>query len=168
MIHIAFLQHISLTQILDGHKTCESRLSVNRHPARNTAPGDILLLKCRDVRASAVVSRIEIYESLGPLDIDALRDLYTAHVDGPLCDHDYWRAKEKSRFAVFLWLTDIQRAYIPHSLLPSNQTGWVYDYQPGPLVQRYLAPQDPHRVSEPVSDAHPPVIVPQVIPLPAL
>lgn len=72
-IHIAFVKAPTARYILAGQQTCESRLSKVRHPACNVATGDTLLFKSGNGVALATVSRVEVYESLRPLDIDALQ-----------------------------------------------------------------------------------------------
>lgn len=136
--HIAFVKPKTVQYIIAGSQTCESRLSKVRHGARTVQPGDRLIVKAGDGRAVAIVRQVEIYESLSPLDIDALRQLYAHAVDGPQPDPEYWKAKRDSRYAVFMWLTDVRPVHVPARLLPSTQSAWVTDFQPSHEIERYL------------------------------
>ena len=138
MIHIAFVKPKTAQYIIDGSQTCESRLSKVRHPARLVTPGDLLLIKAGDGRAVATVSRVEIYESLRPLDIEPLQDLYAKFVDGPHPDPNYWHGKRDSRYAVFMWLSDVHFVFVPRRLLPSTQSAWINDFQPTSEILSHL------------------------------
>lgn len=128
MLHIAFVTKRTLTLILSGDQTCESRLSVNRHPARGVQVGDWLLFKCGDGRALAKVMRVDVYEDLTPADIVTLQEMYGRVVDGSTPDAAYWLAKCRSRHAVFLFLSEVRSCHVPGSLLPSTQSAWVQDF----------------------------------------
>nr|ASV43916.1 hypothetical protein [Hot spring virus BHS1] len=136
--HLAFVKPKTVQYILDGSQICESRLSKVRHAAMAVKAGDYLIFKAGDGRALATVDRVDIYESLRPLDIDALESLYSPFVDGPKPDPDYWRAKRESRYAVFMWLTNVIEIHIPKNLLPSTQSAWIGNYQPTEQVLRCL------------------------------
>lgn len=116
---------------MNGHKTCESRLSKIPHPARRVKVGDELLFKATggDVRIHAGVAAVEHYFGLRPIDIQALRDLYSADVDAPGLDMNaYWSAKSEAKFASFIWLIKVSAFHIPKSELPSSRMGWIAGY----------------------------------------
>lgn len=138
MMHIAFVKTPTARYILNGTQTCESRLSINRHPARNCKPGDVILFKNGGGCALATVERVDVYENVTPTEFDALRELYAQHVDGPTPDPAYWEAKSASRFAVFVWLKDVRAIHVPGRLLPSSQSAWIQNYEPTPEVLDYL------------------------------
>lgn len=137
-MHIAFVTRKTLACLLDGSQTCESRLSINLHPARLAQPGDVLLFKCGDGRAIAKVKRVDVYRDLTPDDIDELRQLYGEAVDGRESDLEYWAAKRRSRHAVFLWLGRVRPVHVPAALLPSTQSAWVANFDPTEEIKAHL------------------------------
>jgi hypothetical protein len=137
-LHLAFVHAVELEKLLDGVKTCESRLSQRLHPARSVLPGDALLFKAGDVGAAAIVLRVDAYSSASPLDVTELMVRYTRSVDGRVCDLDYWLSKSASRHAVFLHLDTPVPLVIPRTLLPSTRSAWVADFKPPREVRRLL------------------------------
>jgi ASC-1-like (ASCH) protein len=131
MQHLVYVHPKIIPAIMDGYKVCESRLSKIPHPARRVEVGDELLFKVTggDVELYACVERVEHYSDLRPVDIDALRDLYSANVDVPGMDMDaYWSAKSAAKYASFIWLTDLCALRIPKAKLPSSRMGWIAGY----------------------------------------
>lgn len=132
MQHLVFMHPKVIIAIRDRRKICESRLSVNAHPANRVESGDELLFKAvgSDVELYAVVERVEHYHNLRPEDISALRELYSASTDDiPGLNVDaYWQSKARSRHATFVWLTDLCILHIPKAELPTSRTGWIADW----------------------------------------
>lgn len=136
-LHIAFIKPPTVAKLMSGGKQIESRLSVARHPARHTQPGDTILFKCRHGLLVATVTNVDVYSDLTADDIATLETLYW-----PLVNVEpnpaYWAMKQRSRHAVFIWVRHARQVLIPHELLPSTQLGWVHNYQPPAAVARLL------------------------------
>lgn len=139
MIHITFVSRGTAEYLISGSQTCESRLSLNRHPARGVVPGDTLLIKAGDGRGLVDVRRVDCYDGLTPADLLVLQEMYGPAVDGPAPDPGYWAGKAHARNAVFLWLVNPRPLHVPRHLLPSTQSAWVANWTPPDAVLSLLA-----------------------------
>ena len=133
MNHLAFVHANVAAKILNGTKVIESRLSVNCPPAWKVQVGDSIYFKVTggNVVAQAIVIGVDKLESLRPVDIPTLAELYSpAMGTSPL--NPYWQLKVRSRYAVMIHLGNVQPCYIPASKVPKGiQSGWVTNFQVG-------------------------------------
>ncbi|MBM4108927.1 MAG: hypothetical protein FJ255_09000 [Phycisphaerae bacterium] len=108
MQHVALVKKRCLDAILSGAKTIESRLTVARKPPFGVIePGHVIYFKQSGgfFRARAAVERVEFFEVLTP---EQVRDLARRFEPDVLGGPDYWLAKERARFASFVWFTRVQ------------------------------------------------------------
>lgn len=123
--HLAILREPYLSRILTGAKTIESRfLRVRTAPYGCVAAGDILWLKRAGgpVVASAYAARVATFDDLTPARVAALIEQYAAE----LClDDDRRHHAFHSRYAVFIWLTNVTPMTGLFPLSKRDRRGWV-------------------------------------------
>lgn len=125
MIHVAVLHQPYIEAILDGSKTVESRLMLTRRaPFGALRPGDLIYFKQSSgpFRLAAAAGEIEEHEGLSPARVAALQRRYGPEVGAP---REYWRAKARARYAVFIRLRDIRTIARGPSIPPLNGRGWL-------------------------------------------
>jgi hypothetical protein len=106
--HLVVIKRRLLDAILKGDKTIECRLMKGRcAPFRRVVPEDRLFFKVSSgpVCAVARVAKVKDMEDLTTVQIRELQRKYNAAILGP---PDYWRTKWNSRYAVLIWLSDVQ------------------------------------------------------------
>ncbi len=106
--HLAILKNVYLNAILDGTKTIESRLTITkRAPFGQISPDDTILFKASSGPVSAVarVAAVKQFENLDPRQIVEMKQKYNHQIQGT---DPYWLEKADSRFALLVWLTDVQ------------------------------------------------------------
>lgn len=143
--HVAVLKRVYLGAILDGSKTVESRLSVNRvAPFGVVRAGETILFKAcgGGFGAQAVAERVHEYEDLDARGVRRLRRLWNHRVGG---DDVYWdRKAATARFATIIELTDVRPLERGPALAPLHGRAWVV--LPWPRVRRRVASSDGPRV----------------------
>lgn len=125
MNHLAIIYAPYIDAILEGRKTVESRLSLTlRAPYGVVSPGDVIFLKERSgpVRGAATVERVECFEDLTPARVRELRRRFSHAILGP---DAYWEEKRLSRYATFIWLTDMRADIAPPVMPALYGRGWA-------------------------------------------
>lgn len=123
-LHVAVTREPYLQLLLDGHKTIESRFSVNRvSPFEDVRAGDVLALKQQSgpVVGVCVIEHVAFYE-LERVTWRLLRDQFAR----PLCaeDDDFWSTRERARYATLM--TVVHPHWIdPVRIEKRDRRGWV-------------------------------------------
>ncbi len=124
-LHLAIFREPYLSRILAGVKTIESRfLQVRAAPYGRVAVGDTLILKRTGgpIVATAQAARVATFDHLTPERVAALIERYAAE----LCLDDDIRSRARhSRYAVFIWLTDVTPITDPPVLSKRDRRAWV-------------------------------------------
>lgn len=137
MHHVALVKKRCLDAILSGDKQVESRLTVARKPPFAVVqPGHVVYFKQSGgpFRARAVVERVEFFESLTPGAVRGLAERFEPVVlGGP----EYWNAKERARYASFVWIGAVERvaAGPPYRRWRSFHPRSAWMPGPAPLVR---------------------------------
>jgi hypothetical protein len=124
-LHLAILREPYLSRILAGVKTIESRfLRVRAAPYGCVAGDDRLLLKRAGgpIVATARVARVALFDNLTPARIAALIDQYAADLR---IDDDFLNRAQQSRYAVFIWLTNVTLLDPPLPHNKRDRRAWV-------------------------------------------
>jgi ASC-1-like (ASCH) protein len=122
--HLVILKKPYLDAILTGRKTIESRFYKTRQFwLSRVAPGDILFLKesSGPVRATAIVDKLKVFDSLTSDKIAELKQQYNQRILG---DDSYWREKSNSQFGIIVWLKDV-KAITPRFIKKADWRAWV-------------------------------------------
>lgn len=123
-LHLAVMRAPYLQLLLNGHKTIESRFSINRiAPFEDVSTGDVLSLKEQSgpVVGLCVVEHTAFYE-LDPPTWRLLRDQFAR----PLCaeNDDFWAARERARYATLMSV--VHAHWIdPVRVEKRDRRGWV-------------------------------------------
>jgi hypothetical protein len=147
-LHVAVVRPVYLAKILDGSKTVESRLSVNRvAPFGLVREGETILFKAcgGGFGACALAERVHEFEGLDARGVRRLRRLWNHRVGG---DDAYWDHKcATARFATFIELADVREADQGPALAPLHGRAWVVLPAPRPTWLRRAALNDGARGS---------------------
>ncbi len=132
-VHVAILWPEYLDAILEGRKTIECRLSVNRvAPFGVIRVGDVIYFRQRagHVRAKAIADGVELVEGLTPRAVRAIR---ATHNDRILGSPTFWRRKRASRYATLIHLRDVAHADEGPACGPSYGRSWfvIRPHRPG-------------------------------------
>jgi hypothetical protein len=123
-LHIAVMHEPFLSLLLTGHKTIESRFSVNRVcPFQSVAVGDILAIKAQSgpILGLALVEHAAFYE-LDPATWKDLRNKFS----GPLCaeDDSFWHQRARARYGSLLRVAEPVRTHAL-KINKRDRRGWV-------------------------------------------
>ncbi|MFN8534190.1 MAG: ASCH domain-containing protein [Dehalococcoidia bacterium] len=133
--HLAICSPGPLAAILDGSKTVESRLAVDRRPPwGRVKPGDWIWLKqsAGSVVGVARASWVRSFDGLTPARIEAI----LAANPGVRAESAYLAAKETARFATLIGLTSVA-AIAPIVLAGRGRAGWrLLDAERAGYLQR--------------------------------
>lgn len=139
-LHVAVLKRVYLAAIVDGSKTVESRLSVNRvAPFGVVREGETILFKAcgGGFGARAVAERVHEFEGLDAPGVRRLRRLWNHRIGG---DDAYWDRKcATARFATIIELADVREADEGPTLAPLHGRAWVV--LPAPRLRRRACSQ---------------------------
>lgn len=122
--HLAILKKPYLDMILSGRKTVETRLTRTRcAPFGQITAGDKVFLKVSSgpVCATAIVTAVEEFENLSQNKVKQLKRKYNHLIRG---DEVYWQSKADSKFAVLVWLSDVQTIE-PTKIDKKDWRAWV-------------------------------------------
>lgn len=122
--HIAILQPPFDRMILDGVKQIESRVTVTpRPPFGVIQPGETIHIKRSSgpFVATAVASRVLTAELAGPRQVQALFKQYGKWIG---VDGDYWRLKQRARYATLIWLRDVHPSSVTPRYRPVHMRAW--------------------------------------------
>ncbi len=122
--HLAIVDSHTATLILEGKKLIETRFSQTKQaPFGQIRSGDTILIKKTggSVVGTARASRIHFYSRLTSADIQALKEDYNDMIQA---DRDFWESKKNSKYATFVYLTDIRRTQ-EMRIQKSDRRGWV-------------------------------------------
>ena len=125
MLHVAVLLKPYLDAVLDGRKTVECRLTIQpRVPYDAIEPGERIYFKQSSgpYRATAIADHVIFENDLTPKRVKQLQRDYNDLVCG---EPRFWKAKRNSRFATFIWLTDVQPIETGPALRPLQGVAWV-------------------------------------------
>lgn len=123
-LHLAVMREPYLKLLLDGHKTIESRFSINRvSPFEDVCVGDVLAVKQQSgpLVGLCVVEHAAFYE-LDPPTWRLLRHQFAR----PLCaeDDDFWATRERARYATLM--TVVHAHWVdPVRVEKRDRRGWV-------------------------------------------
>jgi len=140
MIHIAVLKQNYLDMVLSGEKRVECRLTRNRiEPFGRIRVDQRVYLKesSGPFRATARVSRVELFEELEPEGVEKLRLEYGEAIGAP---DTFWDSKRTARYGVLLWFKKVQEVYRGPKIPALNGRGWLMlsqenDVYPGCLTK---------------------------------
>jgi hypothetical protein len=122
--HLAVLKKPYLDAILAGQKLIESRFWTAKHPACcQVHAGDRILLKlsCGPVCAAATAASVKNFEDLTPQKMNNIKHRYNHHILG--CDK-YWQGKMDCKFALLIWLKDVEQIE-PVRISKKDRRTWV-------------------------------------------
>lgn len=126
LVHLAIVDSHTLTMILDGNKTVETRFSLTKSaPFGRIKPGDIILFKISG-GAIAGVARASRVKSYCDLTEDLVQFLEEQFNDAIQAKRDYWQKKKTARYGTLVELTDVRKAR-PTSMpfKKKDKRGWV-------------------------------------------
>jgi len=139
--HVAILKRPYARAILAGTKTVESRLTRTAMPPWGRIErGQRIYIKVSagPFVATARAGQVASHQGLTPARVEQLRRRYQPSVGG---DHDYWRMKRDSRFAVFIELADVEPIDIGPAFKPIHMRAWhVLDDAADPIREATLTP----------------------------
>jgi hypothetical protein len=127
-LHLAIFVEPYLDLVLTGKKTIESRFSINRCPPfQKTLKNDIVLLK-KSGGPIVGICQIEHVWSY-TLNTQLWGEIRSLHSKA-LCieDENFWKQKEKAKFATLLKVINVTTLNIPIMLTKSDRRGWVVLY----------------------------------------
>jgi ASC-1-like (ASCH) protein len=106
--HLAILKKSYLNAVITSRKTIESRFTKTRRPPFGQInTGDKIFFKQSSgpVCATAIVSKVKEFSDLTTQRISHLREKYNSRILGA---NQYWQSKADCRYAVLIWLMDVQ------------------------------------------------------------
>lgn len=123
-LHLAILVNPYLQLLLDGHKTIESRFSVQRRtPFDQVAQGDVILLKRSGgpIVGIGAVMQARFYE-VTPQVLEHIQTHYGPQLG--IRDPAFWEARASASFATLLWLEHVM-SITPIPFHKRDQRAWV-------------------------------------------
>jgi len=135
---LALLYKKYAQRIISGDKTIESRFGKRRPLAWKCKAGDVLYIKETggDIVAKATVAKVERYALDNPEQLLELEGLYWEEVHGASHrETAYWQsaAQRGVKYAVFVYLDNVEQIAISKSLLPKNlayASAWIRNFKP--------------------------------------
>jgi ASC-1-like (ASCH) protein len=106
--HLVILKRPYVEAILQGHKTVESRFTMNRRAYwKKILYGDRLFIKQSSgpVCATAEVTKVRYYEGLTTGKIKQIKKKYNHLILG---EDDYWQSKRDCRYGVLVWVGKVK------------------------------------------------------------
>jgi hypothetical protein len=126
-IHIAIVDSHTAHLILQGKKHIETRFSINKHiPYGRISEGEIIFIKISGGPIVGVMQaeRVCFYADLN---VDDVNDLKSEYNDLIQAKNEYWKQKRTSRFATFIYLSNIEQTE-PFWLNKKDRSGWcIYE-----------------------------------------
>jgi len=125
MIHVAVLKTQYLDKILSGEKTVECRLTRNRiDPHGKIREGERIYFKESSgaFRATAIVDRVEERADLDEEGVAALRAEFGDAIGAP---DSFWDTKRTARFAVLIWMRQLEEIWRGPKMPSMNGRGWI-------------------------------------------
>jgi hypothetical protein len=123
--HLAIMREPYLTRVLAGRKSIEARfLRVRAAPYGRVAPGDRIWLKRSGgpIVATAQASEVHQHADLAPAQIIALIEQFQG---GLQLDDDFIARAQGCRYAVLIWLANVQALATPIHYPRRDRRGWV-------------------------------------------
>lgn len=127
--HLAVVDRTTLSDILSGRKSIESRLSLIRClPYRRISEGDTIYFKLSGgtVQATARAARVFFEEHLSP---ERVRTLAVQYADVLRWQPGWLERKLNSRYCTFIWLENVQ-AIVPVRYVQPGRAGWLLLEEP--------------------------------------
>ena len=125
MKHLAIFDDLSVKKILDGRKTLDLRLSLNRIPPyRRVTVGDKVLIKksggqvVGQFKAESVVT----YDHLTPAQLDKLHRDFKKEI---AMEDYFWAEHAHARFATLIYISQVQPSLIPLTFKKKDRRAWV-------------------------------------------
>jgi hypothetical protein len=120
-IHLAVMREPFLGMLLEGAKTVESRLSVNRvDPFDRVHSGDLVLLKAGAVVGAFVVGGAEC-RRVTEVELAEIRRDRNHQI---MADAAFWQLKQDARFVTLIGVESVRRLE-PFSVSKRDMRGWV-------------------------------------------
>jgi ASCH domain len=123
--HIVIMREPYLTRVLSGEKTVESRfLRVRAAPFDRVAPGDRLLLK-RVGGPIVATATAGVVRQFADLNRERALALLAQFRDQLRLEDDFLPRVQLTRYAVLIWLADVQPLATPRPYAKRDRRGWV-------------------------------------------
>ena len=125
MKHLAIFVGDAVEKILDGRKTVECRFSLKRMiPFGKVHKNDEILLKQSggQILGRVMVKKIISMENLDKEDFLRMQKGLFQEV---CMTKKFWKSKEKSKFATFIFLKSPERFITPINMPKKDRRGWV-------------------------------------------
>jgi len=122
--HVAILKEPYLSLILDLIKTIESRfLKTRSSPWLKVKENDLIYLKKSggNILGKALVERVEYFSGLTFEKIEALVERYRDQLQ---IRPDFLELKKDSKYAILIWLKNVQRI-APITYFQKGQQAWI-------------------------------------------
>jgi predicted transcriptional regulator len=126
--HLAILINPYLDKIFDLTKPIESRWYLKK-----TAPydliheNDLILFKLSGgaIFGKALVEKVKQYHDLTPIKV---RKIMTTFEKELQIDDEYYELKKNSRYAILIWLKDVEKFVKPITIDKTDRQSWVVNY----------------------------------------